>query len=87
MKAGPDRLGAAAGYQHIEKTTQAKTDGEWWARWEQGGARLTIRFKAAAGTEVLTGVGPGRDPADRIPVVIVRRRAASTVFECVHEFA
>jgi oligo-alginate lyase len=86
-KPGPEKLGTAAGYQHIEKTAQGQTDGDWWARWEQDGASLTLRFKAAPGTEVLTGAGPGRDPADRVPVLIVRRKAASTVFEAVHEFA
>jgi hypothetical protein len=34
---------------------------------------------------VFVGVAPGRTPADRVPLLIIRRRAASTVFEVVHE--
>ena len=77
-------LGAANGYQHIEKVAEGRADGDWEARWEAGAARLTLRFKGAPGTEVFTGVGPGKDPAERVPVVIVRRRAAKTAFEVVH---
>jgi len=84
---GPARLGETNGYQHIENVAQGAAEGAWWARWEQDGATLTLRFQAAPGTLVFTGAGPGRDPAERVPVLIVRRRAAATVFEVVHEYA
>jgi hypothetical protein len=80
-------LGADKGYQHITGVARAATDGAWWVRWDAGGASLTLRFEAAPGTEVFTGVGPGRDPRDKVPVVVVRRRAAKTVFAAVHEMA
>jgi hypothetical protein len=57
------------------------------ARGKTGGAILTLRFEAAPDTEAITGVGPGRDPRDKVPVVIVRRRAAKTVFAATHEMA
>ena len=79
-------LGAANGYQHVTEVASASTDEVWTAEWENGGAKLTLRFKAAAGTQVFTGVGPGRDPADKVPVLIVRRQAANTVFDAVHRF-
>jgi hypothetical protein len=79
-------LGAENGYQHIEKVLSGRAEGDWWARWEAEDARLTLRVKAAPGTEVFTGVAPGRNPADRVPLIIVRRRAAKTVFEVTHQF-
>lgn len=79
-------LGTANGYQHITEVAQGRTDGNWWARWEAGGARLTLRLKGAPGTEVFTGLAPGRNPANRVPLIMVRRRAASTVYEAVHQF-
>ncbi len=83
----PGPLGDRNGYQHIQSVARAATDGEWSATWDNGGVRMTIRFKAAPGTEVFTGIGPGRDPADKVPVVVVRRRATETVFDALHQFA
>ncbi len=79
-------LGAGSGYQHISSLKQARTDGEWWARWENGGAAVTLRFQAAPGTEVFTGAGPGKDPAESIPLIIVRRKGQQTVYDVEHEF-
>jgi len=39
------------------------------------------------GYQHITGAGPGRDPRNEIPVVVVRRRAAKTVFAATHEMA
>ncbi|MBI4873479.1 MAG: heparinase II/III family protein, partial [Acidobacteria bacterium] len=82
-KEGP--LGQENGYQHITRVASAKADGAWWVRWEGDGAALTLRFEAAPGTEVFTGLGPGRDPRDQVPVVVVRRHAAKTTFAATHE--
>ncbi len=82
-QAGP--LGKDNGYQHITGVARARTDGAWWVRWDSEGASLTLRFEAGPATEVFTGFGPGRDPSNKVPVVIVRRRAANTVFAAVHE--
>jgi hypothetical protein len=78
-------LGESNGYQHIEQVREGRTGGDWWVRWEAGGARWTIRMQAAPGTEVLTGVAPGQNPTERVPLVIARRRAAHTVFAAIHQ--
>jgi len=85
LKPRPGALGAANGYQHVRELATATTAGEWWARWEDDGASLVLRFRGEPETEVITGVGPGRDPSDRIPVLVVRRRAQSTTFDVVHQ--
>ncbi len=82
--AGP--LGKANGYQHIENVSAAHTDSAFWVRWERDGARLTLHMEGAPNTEVFLGEGPGRDPADRVPVIVVRRHGPSAVFAAVHEF-
>ena len=84
MTPRPGPLGESNGYQHIQDVAEAHAAGEWWARWENGGARLTLRFQAAPGTVVYTGLAPGRDPASRVPLIIARRRAKTTVFEATH---
>ncbi len=78
--------GESNGYQHIRNVREGRTDGEWWAEWAQAGAVMRIRFRAEPGTVVLTGEGPGRDPAVFVPLLIVRRHGTATVFDCVHEF-
>jgi len=78
--------GDSNGYQHIRNVREGRADGEWWAEWTQSGAVMRIRFRAEPGTIVLTGEGPGRNPTVFVPLLIVRRRGTSTVFDCVHEF-
>jgi hypothetical protein len=75
------------GYQHITQVKRAATDGDWTAQWVDGNATLTLRVKGEAGTTILTGVGPGRNPADSTPLVIIRRRTTKTVFDVEHVFA
>ena len=82
----PGPLGERNGYQHIANVSSARTDAAWSATWEDGGARYTIRMEAAPGTEVFVGEGPGRDPAERVPVIVVRRLARQTVFRALHDF-
>jgi hypothetical protein len=79
-------LGAASGYQHITQVRHARTGEPWWVRWEQDGTQLTLRMDAAPGTEIFTGTGPGRNPSDRVPCVVVRRRGRETEFRAVHRF-
>jgi hypothetical protein len=33
---------------------------------------------------VFTGYGPGKNPEDRVPMIVVRRRGKSTTFETAH---
>lgn len=75
------------GYLHVEKVSEARPSGDWWAEWEQGRARWRLNVKGVPGTTVYTGVGPGRTPADRVPLVIVRRHGKETVYDCTREFS
>jgi len=87
LKPGPERIAATAGYQHVESVASGRAAGDWWARWEAEGASFTLRVKAAEPAEVFTGAGPGKNPADRVPVLIVRRRGQNATFDAIHEFA
>jgi oligo-alginate lyase len=73
-------------YLHVEKVSEAHSSGDWWAEWEQGGTRYRLNVKGAPGTVVFVGVGPGRNPADRVPLVIARRHGKKTVYDCTHQF-
>jgi hypothetical protein len=84
MKPQASPVGAGNGYQHFRDVAQAETGGGFTARWETGAARLTLTFHAAPGTSVYTGYGPGRNPDERVPAIIVRRRAKATTFEVTH---
>ncbi len=77
---------APLGNPHIQNVAAAKTDGDWWAEWEQNGTRYRISVKGAPGTVVYTGVAPGKNPADQVPLVVVRRHAAKTVYEVRHSW-
>lgn len=79
-------LGERNGYQHVTGVARGVTGDVWSAVWTNGGTKMTLTFKPAPGTEVFTGVGPGRDPSDKVPVLVVRRRASHTVFDAVHSF-
>ncbi len=72
-------------YLHVEKVSEARADGDWWAEWNQDGIRYRLNMKGVPGTTVFIAQGPGRDPASRVPMIIVRRHAKQTVFECTHE--
>ena len=52
-----------------------------------GSARQGLRVKAAEGTDVFTGEGPGKNPADRVPLLIIRRRSQNATFDVFHDFA
>jgi hypothetical protein len=74
------------GYLHIENVAQGQTDKDWWAEWEQGGTKYRLNVKGAPGTVVYSGVGPGRNPSERVPMVIIHRRGKQTVYSCTHLF-
>jgi hypothetical protein len=86
LKPGPERIAATAGYQQVEGVASGRVADDWWARWEAGGARFTLHVKAAEQSEVFTGAGPGKNPADRVPVLIVRRRGRSATYDVIHDF-
>ncbi|MGB2821027.1 MAG: hypothetical protein WBF17_08600, partial [Phycisphaerae bacterium] len=65
------RLGATDGPIHVELADK----------------RVTTHLTAAAGgpSEVLIGDGPGESVLDRVPLVMVRRRAPTARFACILE--
>lgn len=79
-------LGETNGYQHIRSLYHGKTGEDWWASFKLDGAQLVLRVRGEPGTEIFAGDGPGRNPEERVPVLIIRRKAARTVFEVTHRF-
>ena len=77
-------LSETNGYQHISGVASAETNEAFDVRWRVGAKTLTLHFAAAPGTEVIRGAGPGRDPAVKVPLIIVRRKARGTVFDVTH---
>ena len=77
----PEPLGTRNGYQHISQVRQADTDRSFTVTWTQGRARLTLKMKGERGTTVFVGQGIGRSPTAKVPMVIVRRKARSTIYE------
>ena len=78
-------LGTNNGYQHIKEVATARTSEAFWVKWQVGGVALTLHINGAPGTEVIRGIAPGRNPADKVPVILLRRQGRSTVFEVRHE--
>lgn len=82
-------------YGWVDNEKSRSTDGGWQADWIQseGGVRVTVL--GAPGTRVYAGEGPLVDgpphhridghPEPSLPLVLARRRAASTTFAAVHE--
>ena len=77
-------LGGANGYQHIADSATAETPEPFWVKWRQGKTTLTLQFQGQPGTTVIRGLAPGKDPAQKVPMILVRRAATRTVFEAVH---
>ena len=73
-------------YAHLDGLAEARVEGDWWAEWEQDGARYRLKVKGEPGTVVFSCAGPGRDPAERVPMVIIRRHGRQTVYDCTHVF-
>ena len=78
-------MGTNNGYQHIKEVATARTSEAFWVKWQVGGVALTLHINGAPGTEVIRGIAPGRNPADKVPVILLRRQGRSTVFEVRHE--
>jgi hypothetical protein len=94
-------LGESDGYQYVADAAEVQTDDAWWARWEQGNARLTLHVAAAPGTRVFSGTGPGkaapgtsgfegfdpeRTPRSGVPMIVVRRLSINAVFVVTHRY-
>jgi hypothetical protein len=77
-------LGSENGYQHIKELASAEVNDSFWVKWQVGKTSLTLFFEGQPGTTLIKGVAPGKNPADKVPMIIVRRKAAKTLFEVKH---
>lgn len=83
LAAQSEPLGEEAGYQYLRDVQRAKTNKPWGATWtldEKTGKRLRLEMLAPASEEVITAVGPGVNPAEKVPALLVRRQEKSTVY-------
>jgi hypothetical protein len=74
------------GYQHLSDLRQGMSSETWTAEWKQPSATLKLKITGQPGTTILTATGPGRNPADQTPLIIIRRRARKAVFDVEHVF-
>ncbi|HVR87210.1 MAG TPA: right-handed parallel beta-helix repeat-containing protein [Planctomycetota bacterium] len=82
-------------YGWVEHEKSRSTDGGWQADWIQGDSGIRLTVTGAPGTRVYAGEGPLVDgppharldghPEPSLPLVLARRRAATTTFAAVHE--
>ncbi len=86
MRPRQEPIAAGNGYQHIHSVLEGRAEGDWTARWENQGAVMTLMVKAEPGTLVFTGSGPGPVAGQDVPLLLIRRRCAKTVFEVTHTF-
>jgi hypothetical protein len=84
LESRSEPLGTGGGYQHITQLQEGRSDEDWTATWVNHGSTLTVHIKGEPGTTVITGVGPGRDASERIPLILIRRRCRETVFDVKH---
>ncbi len=87
LAARAEPLGSENGYQHIKELASAETNASFWVKWQVGKTTLTLHFAGQPGTVLIKGVAPGKNPADKVPMIIVRRKATKTLFEVKHTAA
>ena len=75
-----DCLGANHGYQHVENPQGATVDGPWSLTWTDNDAGVVLAMAGHGSTQVITGVGRGNPPSEKLPLVIARRSGASATF-------
>jgi hypothetical protein len=73
--------GTQSGFDWLKDVRAGATDEDWEVAWKDGPRTVRLRFKGAPGTRVLLAAGDGNPAQEKLGVVIVRRRAASTCFE------
>jgi hypothetical protein len=79
----PSRAGA---WPWLRNFRAAVSDGAWHVAWEKDGVHLRLDMAAVAGTQIVECDYPTSDTPDAgaIPMLIVRRRAAETMFVAVY---
>ncbi|MEA3400434.1 MAG: heparinase II/III family protein, partial [Armatimonadota bacterium] len=76
-------LGKERGYQHITSVSRGTTDGEAVTLWRDGDRFLRVTALAGGPTEVVIGEGITNALDRTMPMLILRRNAARTVFATV----
>jgi len=91
--AGPETrpcepLGKDGAWAWLRDFRSSRQDRQWHAAWRSGDVHLRLDMPGCPGTEIVECGYPATDePATgRIPMLIVRRKAASTVFAAVYTF-
>ncbi len=89
--AGPDAdpidpPGSEGAWAWLRDFRAATADGHWHAAWESDGVSLHLAMMGEPGTRIIECGYPATDRPDtgRIPMLIVRRKAAQTVFAAVY---
>jgi hypothetical protein len=83
-----DPLGKGPGYQHLRDVLCLEADGLVSLAFSQGADRmLRLRLPGADSDLLYQGVGIGYSLKDRVPFLLRRRRAASTVFVTVYDWS
>ncbi len=79
----PGELAKKPGYMHITGVRRGRAHGPLVTEWSDGTRRLRVSCAPASGAEVIVGNGITDRLDQKMPVLILRRRAASTVFASV----
>jgi hypothetical protein len=70
-----------AGYSHLKDATVRTSDaGAALAVRGSEGLRTSLTLAGGEATEIITGTGPGASTAERVPTLILRRKAKETAF-------
>jgi len=81
LEAREGAMGPKCGYQHIANVRHGTAQESVMTSWkDDSGRSLQVHMKAAPGDEVLVGDGYTNSPDRLMPVLMLRRRAADTVF-------
>ncbi|MBM4044389.1 MAG: hypothetical protein FJ279_04685, partial [Planctomycetes bacterium] len=76
-------LGAGEGYDMVKNVAEAATGEPWQADFgltPDGAKGLRLSMLGVPSTQVFTGIGLGNPPTEKVPMVIVRRKAKEAVF-------
>jgi hypothetical protein len=80
QKAQEGSLADGDGYQHVTGVKRALCDGPWGATWKLADKSVRLRMIGAPGTEVISAVGLGTSPAEKVPMVVARRKGKAATF-------
>jgi hypothetical protein len=80
QKAQEGPLGNGDVYEHVTEVKRGACEGAWGATWKLADKSVRLEMLGAPGTEVISAVGLGTSPAEKVPMVIARRKGRSATF-------